>query len=372
MEIALIAISVLTLALVAYLLVRPGVRGMSPEDAARIEGALANIRQELGGSLSQGQMGLTELITKANGDIRQELSDRLSKGLSDVGQKVQAKLDENIKEGFSHFEKVQEHLQRAEAHLVGVTAVGSSINELNNLLKLPHLRGGFGEAALEIIIADFLPASFYELQAQMPGTTERVDALIKLPGANLPIDSKFPREQVLPLFESSDADKLALARKTLSRVVRDMAKDIASKYIRPDLGTTDMALMFLPSETLYFEVVRDAELWGALQKAKVYPVSPNTLAITLKGLTLSYEYYTMAKGVEKTVEDIRKARKHFAHFTDKFEAVGKQLDKAREAYGTASTHLGTYQSSVVRLTGGAADDDESAPLTLPNIGTPAD
>ena len=407
MEIVLIALSALTLVLVGLLLLKAGRGAATDERLSKLESQLTDIRLELSASMQQSSVALSGQITKSGADMRQEVADRISKGLEEItarvesqlatgrqesaaamtittdsvmkrlgefgdkqtvslesirekvdqrlmsiGQQVQAKLDENMKEGFSHFEKVQEHLKKAEAQLLGVSAVGMSINELNNLLKLPHLRGGFGEAALEMLIADFLPSHMYELQAQLTqGSTERVDVLVKLPGANLPIDSKFPREQVLPLFETSDEHTLADARRALSRVVREQAKDIAAKYIRPEAGTTDMALMFLPSETLYFEVIRDGELWGFLQRFKVFPVSPNTLAVTLRGITLSYEYYKMSRGVEKTIESLGKARKHLGHFSEKFDLIGRQLDKAKDAYNVASTHLGHYQSSVARLTG---------------------
>ena len=322
------------------------------EESARL-GAAANeaLMNRLSESGDKTELRIAAL-EKRTAESLEAIRGKVDERLAQIGMQVQEKLDRNIKDGFAHFEKVQEHLKRAEAQLISVAAVGASVNELNSLLKLPHLRGGFGEAALELMLHDILPSGLYELQAQVvPNSQERVDALVKLPGANLPIDSKFPREQVLPLFESGEAAGLAEARKTLSRVIRDQAKDIAAKYIRPEHGTTDMALMFLPSETLYFEVVRDAELWAALQKMKIYPVSPNTLAVTLKGVALSYDYYAMAKGVEKTVEDIKKARRHFEHFSDKFESVGTQLDRAREAYRTAGTHLGRYSSSLTRLTG---------------------
>jgi DNA recombination protein RmuC len=142
---------------------------------------------------------------------------------------------------------------------------------------------------------------------------------VKLPRQLLPIDSKFPREQVLPLFESQDPTALETARKTLSEVIKTQAKSIAQKYIRPDHGTSDMALLFLPSETLYFEVIRNGDLFEALAKLKVFPVSPNTLAISLRSVAIAQDYYEMAKGVEKTVEDIKKARRHFEHFEKKFE-----------------------------------------------------
>lgn len=392
MEIAAIIISALTLVLVAVLFIKSGRKGADDERAARLESELALVRTELGASLQQASIALSGLITRSGADTRQDVTDRVGKGLTEIrdrveaqlekgemktgealeaikdkvnerlmtiGQQVQAKLDENMKEGFSHFEKVTEHLKKAEAQLIGVSAVGTSINELNNLLKLPHLRGGFGEAALELLIADFLPPSLYEMQAQInPGVAERVDVLVKLPGANLPIDSKFPREQVLPLFETGDETRLAEARKALKGVVIAQAKEIALKYIRPEYGTTDMALMFLPSETLYFEVVRNAEIWGALQRMKVFPVSPNTLAVTLRGITLSFEYYRMAQGVEKTIEDIKKARKHFGHFAERFDGVGRQLDRAKDAYNIASTHLGRYSNSVARLTGEEPDPEQ--------------
>jgi len=407
--------SILAVVLLVLVLVKLSGSKADAERAMRLEQEISALRTELGSSIQQNSITLTGLITKSDADMRQEVADRISRGLTEmrdrieaelktgreeaarsvtdttenvikrladfgrlteeriqglekktteslesirtkvderltvIGEQVRAKLDENIKEGFAHFEKVQEYLKKAELQLVGVTTLGESVNELNSLLKLPHLRGGFGESSLELLLAE-MPAELYETQAMIvPGARERVDVLIKLPGADLPIDSKFPREQVMPLFESQDEAKLSEARKTLSGVVRGLARDIASKYIKPEHGTTDMALMYLPSETLYFEIIRDAGLWEALRKQKVYPVSPNTLAVTLKGVTLSYNYYRMAKNLQKSIEDIRKAEKHFGHFREKFEKVGNELDKARDAYGVANTHLDRFTSSVSRL-----------------------
>ena len=196
----------------------------------------------------------------------------------------------------------------------------------------------------------------FEMQYAIdPSTTERVDAMVRLANQVLPIDSKFPREQVLPLFEDQAPEGLEEARKTLSEVIRRECKSIAKKYIRPDLGTTDMALMFLPSETLYFEVVRDGKLFEEMSKLRVYPVSPNTLAIGLKSVSMAHEYYQLARGVEKTIEDVKKARRHFEHFEKRFEDLGKSLRKAQEAFETANSHLGHYESSVYRLVGETPD-----------------
>jgi DNA recombination protein RmuC len=320
----------------------------------RMDRTLGLNRQELQTGLGRATASLEQKF--------QSLEAQVGMRLEAIGQSVEGKLQENMKEGFRHFEKVQQHLAQAELKLASLQTVGQSISDLNQLLKLPHLRGGFGEATLERLLADFLPASSFELQyCVAPGTSERVDAVVRFARHVLPIDSKFPREQVLPLFESQDADALASARSTLAEVIKGQARQIAQKYIRPEHGTTDMALLFLPSETLYFEVIRDGALFEHLARLKVFPVSPNTLSISLHSVAMAQEYYEMARGVEKTIEDVRKARRHFEHFERKFEDVGRGIKKAQEAFETAHTHLGHYESSVYRLMGEAGASLEGDP-----------
>lgn len=329
----------------------------------RISRSFAETQERIERTLGQNRLELHDGLHKSTQALEvkfQSLEQQVAQRLDTIGQNVETKLNENLKEGFKHFEKVQQHLQAAELKLASLNTVGQSISDLNNLLKLPHLRGGFGEATLERLLSDFLPVGSFELQYQItPSSTERVDAVVKLAKQILPIDSKFPREQVLPLFESDDPTQLEGARKMLSDWIKQQARSISQKYIRPDYGTTDMALLFLPSETLYFEVIRDTALFEAISKLKVFPVSPNTLAISLRSVAMAQDYYEMARGVEKTIEDVTKARKHFEHFETKFEDIGKGLKKAQEAFETANTHLGRYESSIVRLVG----DTENLSLT---------
>jgi DNA recombination protein RmuC len=328
------------------------------EASERLERTLAHNRTEL----AQGLTTTTETLNLRFKGLETQVSERLTK----IGENVEEKLNANLKEGFQHFEKVQQHLASAELKLQELNQVGRSIQDLNSLLKLPHLRGSFGESTLEKLLADFLPVGSYETQyAIVPNSPERVDAIVRLARQILPIDSKFPREQVLPLFESENPADLELARKALSDFVKSEAKDIAKKYIRPDHGTTDMALLFLPSETLYFEVIRNVGLFAELSKLKVYPVSPNTLAMGLHSVSVAQEYYEMARGVEKTIEDVKKARRNFEHFEKRFDDVGKGLKKAQEAFETANTHLTRFESSVYRLVGESPDTSGNA---LPDAG----
>ena len=320
---------------------------------------LAGGRVEQAKSLESSTMKLEtkfDALQAANSQQLEAMRTNMDNRLQDMSGKVQLKLDENIKEGFKHFERVTEQLVATEKQLQAVGEVGTSINELNNLMKMPHMRGNFGEVTLERLLSDFLPASLFELQAQItPGSTEAVDAVVILENCKLPIDSKFPREQVKELFDGSDAAGVDKARDKLRRVIREEGKRIR-KYIKPEHGTAELALMFLPSETLYFEIIRNVRLCEELHKMQIFPVSPNTLAVTLKSIQMSYNYYEMAQNVRSTIEDVHKARKHFSHFEKKFQDVGKSIDKAQDAYRTAGTHIQRYAGSVTKL---ISDQQES-------------
>ncbi len=297
---------------------------------------------------------LREELSKTTKDLEAKftgLENKVNSRLETIGKDVQTKLDKNIQDGFSHFQKVQETLAGAEKQLAGLNAVGQSIQELNNVLNLPHLRGKLiGEGSLDRLLSDFLPTGFFESQYSIEGNL--VDFVIKFPHLNLvlPIDSKFSMEQVSGLYDHTNiGDDLKNARKRLSEITRQNAKDIKNKYIKPKAGTTDYALMYLPSETLYFEVIRDHELWSAMAALKVFPVSPNTLAITVNSIGKALQYYEMARGVQTTLQQLALAKDHLDDFKKRFDDIGEKLFKAQDSFQKANTHLGHYTSSVQRL-----------------------
>ena len=323
---------------------------------------LAEARTELTSSLALTTSQLKSEFDNLNQKTAQSLEsirDRVDEKLLAITEQVQQKLDQNIKEGFAQFEKVQMHLKAAEEQLREVGALGHSINDLNNLLKLPHLRGQFGEASLERLLADFLPAHMFEMQAQIGGEGGgRPDAILYFPDRRLPIDAKFPREQVLALFESNVEAEIEEARKEFVRVMKTEARRIKA-YIQPEHGTTDIALMYLPSETLYMEAIRNRDLADWLNQQHVFPVSPNTLLMTLQTIALVHKWYEVASRFEKSRLELGKAQKSFDHFQNQFENVGKNLNKAQEAFETAQRHLKSYRGKVSVLSGQEQLDLES-------------
>jgi len=345
-----------------------------------MEGQFGDSRREQTQGLRDARSELTNSLALTTSQLKAEIEglslktvqsleairDRVDAKLMAISGEVQQKLDQNIKEGFAQFERVQQHLKAAEEQLREVGTLGQSINDLNNMLKLPHLRGQFGEASLERLLADFLPAHMFEIQAGLPDGG-RADAVIQFPDHRLPIDAKFPREQVLPLFESSHESEIEEARQEFVRVMKAQAKRIRA-YIQPEHGTTEIALMYLPSETLYMEAVRNRELADWLNAQHVFPVSPNTLLMTLQTIALVHKWYEVASRFEKSRLELAKAQKSFDFFQNQFENVGKSLGKAQEAFDKASTHLKTYRGRVTVLSGqeqleldSAKNGDETVP-----------
>jgi len=328
-----------------------------------VEAQLAGGRREQTSDLREARAELVNSLALTTSQLKTEfenlnsktahsldaIRDRVDAKLLAISGEVQQKLDQNIKEGFAQFERVQQHLRAAEEHMREVGALGQSINDLSNMLKLPHLRGNFGEASLERLLADFLPAHMFEIQASMPDGG-RPDAVIQFPDRRLPIDAKFPREQVLPLFEGGNGTELEAARVEFVRVMKTEAKRIRA-YIQPENGTTEIALMYLPSETLYMEAVRNRDLADWLNAQHVFPVSPNTLLMTLQTIALVHKWYEVASRFEKSRQELAKAQKSFDFFQNQFENVGKSLGKAQEAFDKASTHLKTYRGRVSALSG---------------------
>src|SRR3981081_229726 len=334
------------------------------EIRSSVEQQLTAGREEQNRSLSDGRSEMTSSLLLTTQQLKVEfqslnqqtaqsldsIRDRVDQKLMAITEQVQVKLDQNIKEGFAQFEKVQQHLKNAEEQLREVGALGHSINDLNNLLKLPHLRGQFGEASLERLLSDFLPAHMFEIQSSAGDGNGRADAVIQFPDRRLPIDAKFPREQVLALFESNVEAEIEAARHEFVRVMKTEAKRIKT-YIQPEHGTTDIALMYLPSETLYMEAIRNRELADWLNLQHVFPVSPNTLLMTLQTIALVHKWYEVASRFEKSRLELAKAQKSFDHFQNQFETVGKNLNKAQEAFDTAQRHLKTYRGKVSALSG---------------------
>jgi competence-induced protein ccs50 len=264
-------------------------------------------------------------------DLRTEISDNLTKNrdktdermkqiqesnelrLEQMRQTVEEKLEKTLQTRLqTSFESVSKQLESVNRGLGEMRHIARDVGTLNKVLSNTKTRGIMGELQLGQIIEDILTPSQYEREfATVSGSSERVEYAVKLPGQTdqdyvyLPIDSKFPLADYYRLedaYESGNKEEIELYRKALLNSVKRFAKDIRSKYLAPP-ATTNFGIMFLPTEGLYSEVVRNPEFFDNLRREEQIVVAgPSTLSALLNSLSVGFK----TLNIQKSADDISK------------------------------------------------------------------
>lgn len=264
-------------------------------------------------------------------DLRAEISDNLTKNrdktdermkqiqesnelrLEQMRQTVEEKLEKTLQTRLqTSFESVSKQLESVNRGLGEMRHIARDVGTLNKVLSNTKTRGIMGELQLGQIIEDILTPSQYEREfATVSGSSERVEYAVKLPGQTdqdyvyLPIDSKFPLADYYRLedaYESGNKEEIELYRKALLNSVKRFAKDIRSKYLAPP-ATTNFGIMFLPTEGLYSEVVRNPEFFDNLRREEQIVVAgPSTLSALLNSLSVGFK----TLNIQKSADDISK------------------------------------------------------------------
>src|SRR5438093_1228649 len=257
-------------------------------------GALLLLQQQLDAlraQVAEALAGQGELVGQQLARLTGQMNDRLRESL-EVVQCSQAAVGERLDNTSRVVGEVQKGLGELREAASKVYEVGRDVASLHDILRAPKLRGGLGEFLLGDLLAQVLPSAHFTLQHAFR-SGERVDAVVRLGDGLVPVDAKFPLEDFRRMLEAADGDERARARKAFAARVRKHVDDIAAKYIRPDEGTFDFALMYIPAENVYYEtIIRDEERGGereltacALER-KVIPVSPSSFYAYLPPIVL--------------------------------------------------------------------------------------
>ena len=224
---------------------------------------------------------------------------------------------------------------------------------LEQALRPPKSRGGFGELLLGNLLRDRLPADAYQLQYTFRDG-ERVDAVIKVEKL-VPVDAKFPLDNFERLVEAEDAER-ALHEKAFARDLKGHVDAIAQKYIRPAEGTFDFALMYLPSESVYYELVcgKTGELLKYAHTKRVFPVSPTTFTSQLQVIVLGLKGLQIERHAQDVMSYVAQLAKDFERFRDDFGVIGTHIANAQKKYGEADKRLERFETNLER----SADWDE--------------
>ena len=288
---------------------------------------------------STEQLGkVRETVDKQLSDMRKENEAKLELMRQTVDEKLQKTLDERMTQSF---QRVSTQLEQVHQGLGEMRGLAEGVGDLKKVLSGVKTRGIVGEIQLGAILRDILsPEQYEENVATVSGSSERVEFAVKLPGESgetvwLPIDSKFPGdtyEHLVDAINAGNEEAIAAAKKGLETRIKAEAKDISTKYIAPP-ETTNFAILFLPFEGLYAEVVSQTGLLEQLQREyRVNVCGPSTMAALLNSLQMGFQ----SVAIQKHADEIQKV---LSAVKTEFETYQAQLEKAQKQIRTAETTI---------------------------------
>ncbi|NCA98685.1 MAG: DNA recombination protein RmuC [Clostridia bacterium] len=324
---------------------------------------LREFGEQVDARLSTIQRSNTENMEKVNATLESKMKSlqesnekRLEQMQGVVDEKLQKTLETRLTQSFELVSKQLDSVQQGLGEMKNLAADAKSLK--NALINVKE-RGTYGEVRLERLLADILAPSQYEMNVEI-SNNKRVEFAIKLPGHGdtpllLPIDSKFPIEDYNRLLDAEDKGAIDEARRSLAQKIRSFARDIYEKYIVPP-KTTDFALMFLPTEGLYAEVVQNAALFEELRdKYKVTAVGATTLSAFLSSLQMGFKTLAIEQRSQEVWDTLRAVKSEFVKFGDILDKAHKQIQTAdktlEEIVGKRTRAINKTLRSVEELNG---------------------
>ena len=316
-----------------------------------LAGQTHHLREEVGGSLRAVGETVEKRIEVMRGavdlrlgQIQQETQKSLEQMRATVDEKLQGTLETRLG---AAFQQVSTRLEAVHKGLGEMQTLAVGVGDLKKVLSNVRSRGNFGEARLETLLEDTLAPDQWQRQvATRPGSSERVDAAVRMPGEDdeggplwLPIDAKFPHddyERLLDAHERGDAAAAEEAGRSLEARLKLEARAIRDKYVCPP-HTTHFALLFLPTESLYAEVLRRPGLFETLRREYgVTLAGPTTLLAILGSLQMGFRSLAVTKRSQEISQLLGAVKTQFGKFGDLLAGVQKKLDEASNKIGEAS------------------------------------
>jgi DNA recombination protein RmuC len=255
--------------------------------------------------------------------------DTVAKNLQDSTAQMNTRLDNAAKVVGDLREKV------GQIHEVGKAAA-----ELVNIMRAPKLRGGMGELFLGDLLTQILPPEHFQLQHRFK-SGEAVDAVIQIGQKLVPVDAKFPFENFKRIIEAQQESERVASRKQFLKDVKKHIDAIATKYILPDEGTYDFALMYVPAENVYYETIikedaagasEDRALFSYALEKRVIPVSPNSFYAYLQTILLGLRGMKVEERAQEILATLARLRGDFEKLEENFRLLGRHLTNATGAY----------------------------------------
>jgi DNA recombination protein RmuC len=340
--------------------------------------ALRNIESkitELTDSNAKKQQELTNTVQTEIEKLRKGNEEKLEKMRETVDEKLQGTLEKRLTESFS---LVSERLEAVQQGLGEMKNLATNVGSLQKVLSNVKSRGGWGEVQLARQLEDTLAPNQYEQNVKLRiDSNDIVEFAIKLPGraegesVYLPIDSKFPQEDYERLQSAQDsgsAEELTKAGKDLEKAIRAQAKLIQDKYVHPP-KTTDFAIMYLPTEGLFAEVVRRPGLTTDLQNNfRVLVTGPTTLMSLLNSLQMGFKTLAIEKSASDVWNVLAAAKKEFGKYGEVMDKLAKQLETAQKTVQEVGTRTKAVKKTLSKVENYELPESKGPLLGLPELG----
>lgn len=318
------------------------------ERLIRVEGELDKLTPKIEGAFRENRREIAENLQgiQRTVDTRvKSLQDDNAKKLEEMRLTVDEKLQKSVEKRFDEsFKEISGQLTRVYQGLGEMKTLANGVGDLKKVMEGVKTRGIYGEVQLGNIIQDCLsPEQYSENIITKAGSSDRVEFAIRMPGKDeqavfLPIDSKFPTEnyaRLLEAYEHGDKAEIETYRKALRSDVLTQAKKLSGKYLDPP-ATTDFGVMFVPTESLYAEILRIAGLSDEVrQKHNVTICSPSTLPVILSGLTMGFRSVAIEKRSAEVWQTLGAVKTQFSKFGDLLAATKKKLEETANKIGSA-------------------------------------
>jgi len=267
---------------------------------------------------------------------------RASQRWKEQGDILSKTVGERIADTTRVFGEVKESLGKLTQRAEQIQEVGKNISSLQDLLRAPKLRGGFGELLLGRLLADTLPRDNYSLQYRFQNG-ETVDAVIRIGGYLVPIDSKFPLEDFERIVAVESEEEQVALRKQFARTIKKHIDEV-TKYILPDENTFDFALMYIPAENIYYETIlrgqpEESEIYSYSLQKRVIPVSPNSFYAYLQVIILGLKGLHIEKTARDILGHLGRLQGELMDFQDDFDTLGGHIRHATTKYDDAARKL---------------------------------
>lgn len=299
------------------------------------------------------------------------LQQAIAQHMDRVSQQMDRRLVENVRAMNESKEFLANRVSAAERSVRSVSAGLGKLNQATDalhkasqeimsfqqLLRSPKVRGSFGEVLLGSLLADMLPHDRYELQYGFRASGEIADAVVRLQDGHIvAVDAKFPLANYQLFAEAQDEGQKEQLRRVFLRDVKKHISDIAKKYISPKEQTLDFAFMYIPIETVYYEVImRDVNgegLWEFSLKNHVIPVSPNSLYAYLQTILMGLRGMKIEQQAREILQHLGQLRQDFGKFADDFTTVGTHLSNAKNRYDDSARRLDKFSNRLEQIEGG--------------------